>query len=622
MEKKIFYNLREKIICYSIFFALFFIFSTELLSFFNIVNRFTIIFSWILFLLCLFLSTYKSIKNIFLSYIFINKIKKYFSNLYIILIILIILISTFVIAIIYPPTTPDSMAYHMPRVMSWVQNNNVEFFPTSSTRQLVMSPFAEYVILHLYLITNNDILSNLPQWIAMCLSLVCISLIIKELGGTIRAQIIGVIFAITLPMGILQSTSTQTDYISSVWLVITVYFIIKVINTRLNKYIIYFSLALGIGIFTKQTVYLFALPFCIWLFFDFLVKEKRRIGKIIIIPLIIIIFINLTHYYRNTIIFGNPIGHHSLSYNKKIVNENISTKYVISNIIRNISLNLTLPNTNYNKELRKVIKNYHNKVNIKIDDSKNTFGDFYIYFNLYESHAPNTLHFLLIISLFIFSLFIRSTKKFYKFFFSIVFGFFLFSLILKWQSTGNRLILPLFILSSVSFAFFFDLIKNNIIRNIIISVLFLWSLPYVFYNHTKPLAPSITRQDSNIIIEKPYHSKFSREELYFIQQQDLYTSVKKIINKLETIKCRNIVLVGSQSDYEYPLWAMVKKKFDTRSFKINHIDVKNLSNKLEKKITFEQGCALVYFSNKFKNKKKYKDKFNKEIKFDQIGILY
>ena len=269
MEKKIFYNLREKIICYSIFFALFFIFSTELLSFFNIVNRFTIIFSWILFLLCLFLSTYKSIKNIFLSYIFINKIKKYFSNLYIILIILIILISTFVIAIIYPPTTPDSMAYHMPRVMSWVQNNNVEFFPTSSTRQLVMSPFAEYVILHLYLITNNDILSNLPQWIAMCLSLVCISLIIKELGGTIRAQIIGVIFAITLPMGILQSTSTQTDYISSVWLVITVYFIIKVINTRLNKHIIYFSLALGIGIFTKQTVYLFALPFCIWLFLTF-----------------------------------------------------------------------------------------------------------------------------------------------------------------------------------------------------------------------------------------------------------------------------------------------------------------------------------------------------------------
>ena len=619
MEKKISYNLREKILCYSIFFALFFIFSTELLSFFNIINRFTIIFSWVLFLLCLFLPAYKSIKNIFLSYFSIKKIKVYPFNFYI---IFIILISTLLIAIIYPPTTPDSIAYHMPRIMSWIQNNNIEFFPTSSTRQLIMSPFAEYVILHLYLITDNDILSNLPQWIAMCLSLVCISLIINELGGTIHTQIIGVVFAVTLPMGILQSTSTQTDYISSVWLVITIYFIIKVINSRLNKYIIYFSLALGIGILTKQTVYLFALPFCIWLFFDFLLKDKAGIGKIIIIPLIIITFINLGHYYRNTITFGNPIGHHSLSYNKTIVNEDISTKYIVSNIIRNISLNLTLPNKNYNKGLRKIIKDYHNKVNIKIDDSKNTFGDFYIYFNLYESHAPNTLHFLLIVSLFIFSLFIKSKKKFYKFFFSIVFGFFLFSLILKWQPTGNRLILPLFVLSSVSFAFFFDLVKNDIIKNIIILMLLLWSLPYIFYNHTKPLAPSITLQDSNIIIKKPYHSKFSREELYFIQKQDLYIPVKKIINKLERIKCRNIVLVGSQSDYEYPLWVMVKKRFNNKNFTINHIDVKNLSNKLEKKITFKKSCALVYFSNKFENKEKYKKKFNKEIKFNQIGILF
>ena len=219
-------------------------------------------------------------------------------------------------------------------------------------------------------------------------------------------------------------------------------------------------------------------------------------------------------------------------------------------------------------------------------------------------------------------LFIKSKKKFYKFFFNIVFGFFLFSLILKWQPTGNRLILPLFVLSSVSFAFFFDLIKNNIIKNMIILMLSLGSLPYIFYNHTKPLAPSINLQDSNIIIKKPYYSKFNREELYFIQTQDLYNPIKKIINELEKINCRNIVIVGSQSDYEYPLWVMVKKRFNSKNFEINHIDVENLSNKLEKKITFEKSCALIYFSNKFKNKKKYKEKFNKEIKFDQIGILF
>ena len=150
------YTLREKILFYSIFFSVFIILTTELLSFLNSLNRFTITTCWLVFLSFLFFLHNQSVrKNHNLS------TKKKF-QIYI-FIIFIILILTFLIAIIYPPTTPDSMSYHMTRVMQWVQNNNIDFFPTSSTRQLIMSPFAEYVILHLYLITNSDILSNLGQ---------------------------------------------------------------------------------------------------------------------------------------------------------------------------------------------------------------------------------------------------------------------------------------------------------------------------------------------------------------------------------------------------------------------------------------------------------------------------
>lgn len=609
------YTLREKILCYSIFFSVFIILATELLSFLNSINRFTIITCWLVFLSFLFFLHHQSVKKDH------NLSSKKKFQVYI-FIIFIILILTFLIAIIYPPTTPDSMSYHMTRVMQWVQNNNIDFFPTSSTRQLIMSPFAEYVILHLYLITNNDILSNLPQWIAMCLCLISVSLIINELGGSKHVQIIGIIFTITLPMGILQSTSTQTDYIASAWVIIAVYFIIRLMNTGLKKYIFYFSLALGVGILTKQTVYLFAFPFCVWLFFYFLFKKKDRITDIIIIPLVIIIILNLGHYYRNTIIFGNPIGHNSIVGNNKIVNEEISTKYIVSNVIRNASLNLTLPNKTYNNELRKILKKYHNKVDIKIDDPKNTIGDFFIYFNLYESHAPNTLHFVFVISLFIFSLFIRSKKKYYNFFFSIIVGFFLFSLILKWQPTGNRLILPLFVLSSVSFAFFLNLIKKKIIKDLIVIMLFLWSIPYIFYNHTKPLLPKITLANKQIVIKKPYFAKYNREKLYFIQNEYLHEPMEEIINKLKTIKCKNIVLIGTQSDYEYPLWAMAKKKFNNQNFQINHIDVNNFSNILEKEITFQQSCALVYFTHNFKNKIKYKNKFKDEINFERLGLLY
>ena len=72
------------------------------------------------------------------------------------------------------------MSYHMPRVMHWIQNQNVDFYPTSTTRQLYVSPFSEYVILHLQLIVNGDRLANLVQWFSMFGSLIGVSLIARE----------------------------------------------------------------------------------------------------------------------------------------------------------------------------------------------------------------------------------------------------------------------------------------------------------------------------------------------------------------------------------------------------------------------------------------------------------
>ena len=72
-------------------------------------------------------------------------------NLLYLILICVILIITFFTALIYPPNSPDSLSYHMPRVMHWIQNNNVEYYPTSIPRQLFVSPFSEFVILHLQL---------------------------------------------------------------------------------------------------------------------------------------------------------------------------------------------------------------------------------------------------------------------------------------------------------------------------------------------------------------------------------------------------------------------------------------------------------------------------------------
>lgn len=52
------------------------------------------------------------------------------------------------VAWISPPNNWDSMTYHMSRVMHWIQNQSVAHYPTHILRQLHMTPWSEYAILH------------------------------------------------------------------------------------------------------------------------------------------------------------------------------------------------------------------------------------------------------------------------------------------------------------------------------------------------------------------------------------------------------------------------------------------------------------------------------------------
>lgn len=118
-------------------------------------------------------------------------------------------------ALAYPPNTWDSMTYHMARVVYWIENGSAAYFPTAIDRQNLLNPGAEYVILLLQLLSASDFLANLVQFTSFCLLVSAMPSFLRLLGIRRRIANWGLVLAATLPMGVLQATSTQNDLVAS-----------------------------------------------------------------------------------------------------------------------------------------------------------------------------------------------------------------------------------------------------------------------------------------------------------------------------------------------------------------------------------------------------------------------
>ena len=102
--------------------------------------------------------------------------------------IAVVVVLSGMLALLAVPITYDSMTYHLARVVHWAQNGSVDFYPTHIIRQLYQPPWAEYALLHLFLVGRGDRLVNLVQWASMAATLVGVTVIARQLGAGRRGS--------------------------------------------------------------------------------------------------------------------------------------------------------------------------------------------------------------------------------------------------------------------------------------------------------------------------------------------------------------------------------------------------------------------------------------------------
>ncbi len=452
----------------SIFFIIFA--ATELLSLCNKINTFWIVATWtfitamlLLYAFKNYISTIKTVTNIYQS-------KKDFHGHQRLLcfILLTILIPIIMLGFYYPAAEGDSFTYHLPRVGHWIQNNNIDHYPTCDIRQLFHQPLAEYAILHLQLLSNTDFFFPLIQLFSFLGYIILAGLIVQVWLLDRYYQILAMILALTIPMGMLQATSTQTDCVASFFLISFIYFFLCFISSMRSQKssCLWGSLSLGLGLFTKLTVGIFAFPFLLWGLWQVIKNYKQIPLKPIITGIMLILIINGPFYYRNYQLTNNIFGDKNLCTMMR--NEEMSTSCFMSNIIRNLSLHLSLPLEESNKLLYRSINKFHQRVlRLPSDKQEITFSaDRYrIGFFINESLAGNFI--LTLIIIFMFFYLIRHARIFshhqWMFLYtgSIVTGFIIFCTVFKWQIWGSRLQLPLFVIATPLITYFLYYLKTT-----------------------------------------------------------------------------------------------------------------------------------------------------------------
>ncbi|NJL86468.1 MAG: hypothetical protein HC886_11570 [Leptolyngbyaceae cyanobacterium SM1_1_3] len=482
------------------------------------------------------------------------------------------------VAIYAAPNNWDSMTYHLGRVVHWIQNRSVAHYPTGIIRQLYPGPWSSFAIAQLQILSGNDYFANLVQWLSFVGSLVGVSLIAQQLGADLRGQVLTVVVCATIPMGILQGSTTQSDHVVGFWLVCLAFCVLQAIQTKFESHwMAVAGVSLGLALLSKGTAYLYAFPFCLWLVFAGFWRLRWRLWRPLAIFGAIALALNLAHYGRNWQVFGSVLGESGQGL------EANGPRILLSNIVRNLALHLSTPVRSINLITIRLVEGLHTLIGVSASDPRTTAPpgqnfDIHSLIN-HEDLAGNPLHLLLFFAATLAFLLVgRHLRQRQRYFLAVyglavVAGFLLFCGLIIWSPWRSRLHLPLFVLATPFMGVVLADMIGRRFANAIAAILLCASLIWVGFSENRPLFVNSqiveTRQVVNIFNR-------SRTEQYFFSKPELQADYSEAAAFIQAQTCSNIGLKLSGNAWEYPLWVMLDNQAKP-ALRIEHVEVNNAS---------------------------------------------
>jgi hypothetical protein len=477
----------------------------------------------------------------------------------------VILFITACVALISAPNNFDSMTYHLTRVLNWMDHHSLRNYPTHDLRQLYLGPWAEFVILHLQILSGGDRFSACVQCISMLGSVIGVSRVASKLGATGQGQLFASVCCVTIPMGILQGSSTQNDYVTAFWLLCFVNVAMDLMNERVTwGNATLGGATLGLVALTKMSGLLFAAPFVIWIGASMYRRHGMRAIAVLSWMAFCIVAVNASHFQRNWGTFGSLLEPPD---EDAYQNEVHSPAAIASNVVRNVAVHAAgLPRGR--GVVVGVVQRFHQLIRWDINDRRTTFAHTRFRFlgpALHEDTAGNPLHVLLgglAIVICLWSAPGGSRNRIYAV--CVCTGLLLFCAFLKWQPWISRLQLPLFVAATPIMGVAFSLTglrRSSLAVGIVLLVVGV--LPAT-RNATRPLLS----MHSSILFR-------DRTAQYFEESADWQGPYVAAAAELSTTPSARVGVVCGGNSWEYPLRILVREAAPNVQFE--YIEVRNSS---------------------------------------------
>jgi hypothetical protein len=467
-------------------------------------------------------------------------------------------------ALASPPNSYDAMTYHLPRVMQWLQAGSVRHFPCPYPPQLYHPPLAEYAIAHLQAMLGSDIADNLVEWCSLVGAAIAASALCAALGGGAAAQAFAALALASLPMALLQASTSLNDLAVSFWILSFAFFCVSPDDEGASWF--FQGASLGLALLCKGTAFFFALPFGLWLACRHISRGSRGLAPGLGVAATALA-LNAPFLWRNLSLSGAPYG-----TNTDILSGRFDAAALLGTLMKNAATQLNTPWAAINGGAYRAVALALRGLGQGASDPALTYnhspafgayGVMIAHFR-HEDVVGNFWQFIL----FPFALLAAKPGKPRRYALATLAGFVAFSTLLRWQPENARLLLPFLALATPCLGLGLERLPWASLRLGLALLFFAVALDAQLFCWTRPLLGP-----GNIF-------QSDRTSLYFRNSPQDEDEAREVCALIRRNRPPSLGLLRDNAAIEYPLWALIKDSPGGPPQIIN-VDVTNASASLE-----------------------------------------